>query len=168
MTGYRTAAAVVVALTVLASLSATNSQASRRAPGPQRATDAIEEVWAREDAYWRYVAAGDVEQYLTLWNRDFRGWPCATEHPATKATISDWVREIRDRKIRFSYDLKREGAASVGGVVVVYYRTPMIYRYADGKVEGRGKTRKFTHTWLNVNGTWQIIGGMCGADAPRA
>jgi hypothetical protein len=48
------------------------------------------------------------------------------------------------------------------------YRTPMIYKYADGTVEGNGKTRKFTHTWLKVNGTWQIIGGMCGADAPRA
>lgn len=168
MTGYRTTATVGVALAVLLSSTAAKGRASRRAPGARTATDAIEEVWAREAAYWRFVAAGDVEQYLTLWNDDFRGWPCATEHPATKATIGDWVREIRDRKIRFSYDLKREGAAMVGGVVVVYYRTPMIYRYADGRVEGKGKTRKFTHTWLNLNGTWQIIGGMCGADAPRA
>lgn len=169
MTGFRrTAATVAVALLALVSSSAANGQANRTARGAHGAADAIKEVWAREDEYWRFVTAGDVEQYLTLWNRDFRGWPCDTEHPATKATIGDWVREIRDRKIQFSYDLKREGAAYVGGVVVVYYRTPMIWRYADGKVDGEGKTRKFTHTWLKVNGTWQIIGGLCGTDAPRA
>jgi hypothetical protein len=79
------------------------------------------------------------------------------------------VREIRDQKIRFSYSLTREGASNVGGVVVVYYQTPMIWKYPDGKVEGRQDLpRKFTHTWLKVNGAWQIIGGMCGADAPRS
>lgn len=109
-------------------------------------------MWALEDAYWRYVKAGDVENYLTLWNDGFRGWPCNNEHPATKATIGDWVREIRDQKIRFNYALMREGAANVGGVIVVYYRTSMIYEDADGRTEGAGKTRKFTHTWMKVNG----------------
>ena len=28
--------------------------------------------------------------------------------------------------------------------------------------------RKFTHTSMNVGGAWRIIGGMCGADAPRS
>lgn len=59
-------------------------------------------------------------------------------------------------------------------MVVVYYRTPMIHEYADGRKEGTGKTRTFTYTWMKLNGTWQIVGGMCGmcgmcgADAPRA
>ena len=83
-----------------------------------RASD-VDEVWAMEDTYSRYVKAGDVEKYRTLWNEGFRGWPCHTEHPATKATITEWVREIR-----------------------------------DGKITSGGK--------------WQIIGGMCGADAPRS
>ena len=140
-----------------------------QAPGTAPGTPApVEEVWEREEAYWRFVKAGDVANYLSLWNEDFRGWPCATEHPATKATIGDWVREIRDKKVLFRYDLAREGAAYIGGVVIVYYRTPMIYEYTDGRTEGIGKTRKFTHTWMKLNGTWQIIGGMCGADAPRA
>lgn len=129
----------------------------------------VDDVWAQEDAYWRYVKAGDVETYRTLWNEGFRGWPCHDPHPATKAVIGNWVQEIRDKKIKFSYSLTREGAANVGGVVVVYYQTPMIWQYADGRVEGRNDLpRKFTHTWMKVGGTWQIIGGMCGADAPRS
>lgn len=159
----------VAALLAVVSFRAVDGQTEKRSVLPARAApNDVEAVWAREEAYWRFVAAGDVDNYRTLWNRDFRGWPCAAEHPATKATIGDWVREIRDQKIRFTYSLMREGAANVGGVVVVYYRTPMIYQYADGKIEGAGMTRKFTHTWMKVNGTWEIIGGMCGADAPRA
>ena len=131
------------------------------------AKDEVQAVWAREAAYWKFVAAGDVAHYLERWHPDFRGWPCATEHPATKTTIGDWVRDIRDQHIRFSYQLQREGATEVNGVVVVYYRTSMVYHHPDGKVEGEGKTKKFTHTWLKTNGEWHIIGGMCGADAPR-
>ena len=33
-------------------------------------------VWQMEEAYWRYVQAGDVEQYVTLWHERFVGWPC--------------------------------------------------------------------------------------------
>jgi len=149
----------------LLALLALGALAARFAP---RTSD-VDEVWSMEDRYWRYVQAGDVEKYRTLWNDGFRGWPCHDPHPATKAAIGNWVKEIRDQKIRFSYSLTREGASNVGGVVVVYYQTPMIWKYADGKIDGRQDLpRKFTHTWLKVNGTWQIIGGMCGADAPRS
>jgi hypothetical protein len=137
-------------------------------PAAKAQPSIVDEVWAREAQYWQFVKAGDVENYLTLWHKDFRGWPCADEHPATKANISDWVRDIRDKKIRFTSNPVREGATSVGGVVVVYYRTPMKYEYPDGHTESVGKPVKITHTWMKVNGTWQIIGGMCGADAPRS
>lgn len=33
-------------------------------------------VWQMEEAYWRYVQAGDVEHYVTLWHERFVGWPC--------------------------------------------------------------------------------------------
>ena len=151
--------AIVLAAVMLGTLGA------RLAPRPSD----VDEVWAMEDTYWRNVKAGDVEKYRTLWNDGFRGWPCHTEHPATKSTIGEWVQEIRDGKITFDYKLTREDASNGGGVVVVYYQTPMIWRYADSRVDGRNDLpRKFTHTWLKVNGKWQIIGGMYGADAPRS
>ena len=33
----------------------------------------VSEVWAREDDYWRFVKAGDVESYVTLWHEKFIG-----------------------------------------------------------------------------------------------
>lgn len=132
-----------------------------------RTKEWLTDVWDREETYWRLVAAGDVSAYLDLWHSDFRGWPCATEHTATKSTIADWIKEIRDEHIQFTYRLQREGASVVNGVVVVYYRTPLIYRYPDGHVVGENTTKKFTHTWIKDGDVWRIIGGMCGADAPR-
>ena len=109
----------IIALVALLPVHAGRAQPAPSAMKPQTRLSIIDEVWAREAQYWQFVKAGDVENYLMLWNKDFRGWPCADEHPATKANISDWVRDIRDKKIRFTSALSREGAMSVGGVVVV-------------------------------------------------
>ena len=59
-------------------------------------------VWSLEDDYWRFVKAGDVEKYLTLWHKDFAGWPCHEDHPAGKSTIGSWVQEIRDKRVTFT------------------------------------------------------------------
>ena len=122
----------------------------------------VEAVWGREELYWRLVQAGDVENYRALWDEGFRGWPCKLQHTATKTIIGDWVRDIRDQKAKFSYSLTREGAADFGDIVVVYYKTPMVYEYPDGRVVDRDRIFKFTHTWRKTGKTWLIIGGMCG------
>jgi hypothetical protein len=127
----------------------------------------VEAVWAREQQYWRFVQSGDVDNYRALWDDSFRGWPCKAQHPATKATITDWVRDIRDQKVRFTYGLTREGAADFGDIVVAYYQTPMVYQYPDGRVVDRDRVFKFTHTWRRSGGTWLIIGGMCGELLPQ-
>ena len=122
-----------------------------------------DEVWEMEEAYWRYVKAGDVEQYVSLWHEDFVGWPCETARPFRKSQIGGWVREIRDKKIRVSYELRREAVQYFpGDIAVAHYATPMIYEYPDGAVEGKGTLWKLTHTWVKVGSRWQIVGGMCG------
>jgi len=132
---------------------------------PMRASaesQSVSEVWAREDDYWRFVKAGDVESYVTLWHEKFIGWPCDQDHPMRKSSIGDWVRKIRDKKIAVTSVLTREGAEDFGAIVVVHYRFTRVDTYPDGRVEGRGRESKITHTWMKVGSTWQIVGGMCG------
>jgi ketosteroid isomerase-like protein len=122
----------------------------------------LSEVWSLEDNYWRFVKAGDVESYRTLWHESFIGWPCHEDHPVGKSAIGNWVQEIRDKKVSFASELTREGAQEFGSVVIVHYRLTMVSTYPDGHVEGLGQESKITHTWMKVGNTWQIIGGMCG------
>jgi ketosteroid isomerase-like protein len=126
----------------------------------------VSDVWALEDDYWRFVREGDVESYVRLWHDRFIGWPCDQEHPMRKSSVGAWVQEIRDQKIRVTTSLTREGAEDFGDTVIVHYRFAGTGTYPDGRVEGRGRELKVTHTWLRVGGTWQIIGGMCGDLGP--
>ncbi|MFO1408329.1 MAG: nuclear transport factor 2 family protein [Steroidobacteraceae bacterium] len=136
------------------------------APAPTTAPAAesanVTQVWQREAEYWRYVAAGDVENYVTLWDARFIGWPCDQPHPLGKSGIGDWVRKIRDEHIKVDANLVHEGAQDFGDVVVVHYRFTRVDTYPDGRVEGQGRERKITHTWMKVGPDWLIIGGMCG------
>jgi hypothetical protein len=79
-----------------------------------------------------------------------------------KPSIGDWVREIRNKKIAVTSVLTREGAEDFGAIVVVHYRFTRVDTYPDGRVEGRGRESKITHTWMRVGSAWQIVGGMCG------
>ena len=125
-----------------------------------------DEVWQMEENYWKYVQAGDVEKYRSLWNDEFVGWPSSMSQPARKTNIGDWVVRIRDEKIQVSYDLNREAVQYFGDVAVVHYTTPIIYRLSDGTVTGEGQLLKFTHTWKKFGDQWQIITGMCAAANP--
>ena len=123
---------------------------------------AVSEVWELEEAYWRYVKAGDVENYATLWHEDFIGWPCDQPHPMRKDSVGAWVKRVDDEDLRVAYALTREGAQQFDDIVVVHYQFTMESTHPDGRVEGVGVRKKITHTWLRVGSTWQIIGGMCG------
>lgn len=122
----------------------------------------VAQVWSREADYWRFVEAGDVENYVSLWHDKFIGWPCGADHPTRKASIGDWVREFREKRIHVVSSLTREGAEDFGNVVVVHYRFTLVETYQDGKIEGEGEESKITHTWIKAGDSWLIIGGMCG------
>ena len=147
-------------------LTATGSAPAADEASPA-ASERVAQVWQREAEYWRYVAAGDVERYVTLWDERFIGWPCGQPHPLRKANIGDWVRKVRDEHIRVDAHLTPEGAQDFDDVVVVHYRFTRVDTYPDGRVEGQRVERKITHTWMKVGDDWLIIGGMCGglADA---
>jgi hypothetical protein len=152
----------IVFLSIISLTSFGRAQHTTRKAG----TDAVEAVWKLEEMYWRYVQSGDVDNYRTLWDDSFRGWPCKNQHTATKEEIGNWVRDIRDQKVKLGYSLTRDGAADFGDIIVVYYKTPIIYEYPDGRIVDRDRVFKFTHTWRKTGKTWLIIGGMCGELPP--
>jgi len=59
-------------------------------------------VWALEEAYWRYLKAGDVTRYQRLWDEGFRGWPCAMMQPTGKGGVGKMVEDVRDGKLKLS------------------------------------------------------------------
>jgi Domain of unknown function (DUF4440) len=154
------------AVVIMSILSLTSFGRAQQAKQNGSSEARVQAVWKLEELYWRYVQAGEVDNYRTLWDEGFRGWPCKNQHTATKAEIGNWVRDIRDQKVKLTYSLTLDGAADFGDIVVIYYKTPVIYEYPDGRVVDRDKVFKFTHTWRKTGKTWLIIGGMCGELPP--
>jgi hypothetical protein len=134
--------------------------ASAQAPAADSVVE--DEIWELEDAYWRYAADGDVENYLTLWHDDFVGWFCRASDPIRKANIGDWVRAIHEEGQELVYSLDNKTSQEFDGLVVVYYTTPIGRLFQDGSNLWEGEVFKVTHTWMKVADQWQIIGGMCG------
>lgn len=161
----------VPAAFVLMGLIATGHQAvSQEAPSSAKGESAsIDEVWGREDEYGRLSEAGDVDAYRALFHDRFIGWPCGREHPTRKAGVGAWVREVREKQIKVTSEVIREGAEDFGDVVVVHYRGSELDTYPDGHTEGEGEEYRITHTWMRTGDTWQIIGGMCASlpDGPN-
>ena len=123
-------------------------------------------VWQLEEAYWRYVKAGDVDNYVKLWHEDFVGWPCHSKVPSDKSGIGTWVRDISDNGWAFSYRLEPLAFRTFDDVVVVHYAAEYVFEYRDGTKSGAGLWRKFVHAWKKSVDGWQIITGMCAAQEP--
>jgi ketosteroid isomerase-like protein len=155
--------AATLALSAVVPLAA--QEAATEHSAPELSADQ-QAVWDMEASYWRYVKAGDVDRYVSLWHEDFVGWPCSTWEPVTKKEVSGWVRDIRDNGWALTYTLRPEAVQLIGDLAVVHYGASYVFDYGDGTSEGEGEWRKFTHTWLKVGDSWQIVGGMCADMTP--
>ena len=145
---------MVVSLPTVAS-----AQQTRSAPEMTRAE---REVWQMEEAYWRYVRTGRVEDFRTLWHKDFASWPCQTAEPELPAGTGDWLTEIRERNLSVTYELEPKMVKRFGDVAVTQYAVQFVYDYGAGETEFGDTWWKITHTWQRLDDRWAIIGGMCG------
>ncbi len=118
----------------------------------------IDQVWAREDAYWRLSKSGDVESYLALWTADASAWPPDTDHPLSKADLARRLADPARPRLGLAGPLIREAASDLGGTVVVYYEALQQRFFADGHTEPARRV-KVTHVWKQARGEWLLVGG---------
>lgn len=128
---------------------------------PLTLTDRQKAVWQGELDYWKYVNARDLKGYLTLWDPDFTGWPCDTEHPAELAGLAQWAAGWFSQKAKAGeVATPRVEAVIVDrDFAITYLSTRSEWAGADGVKQS--KLQKFVHTWKATDHGWKIVGGMC-------
>jgi ketosteroid isomerase-like protein len=118
----------------------------------------VDGLWSREVAYWEYAKAADLTSYLSLWHEDVVAWPNNQPSPIDK----DSLRQIVDRglaSIQFkSVDLKPLSVRIYGDTGIVYYEVNSVAITKDGTEIATHE--RLTHTWLQTQNGWKIIGGM--------
>jgi Domain of unknown function (DUF4440) len=105
------------------------------------------------------VKALDLEQYKTLWHPSFVGWPYSSATPARKDHITDWIAGYEKKGLRLkSYTLEPAASQATENVVVTQHW--ITQRRVDKEGTVKTETSRITHTWIQIPGGWQIIGGM--------
>ena len=131
------------------------SAAPARAAGDAAAEKA---VWAMEETYWKTLESSDLQGYVSLWHKDFLGWPRDRDLPVGKDGIEEGTRKKMAAGKVARHEILSKSVRIVGGVGITQYAVKVF------RVENGGDTLRFTsrvtHTWLKTGKTWQIIGGM--------
>jgi ketosteroid isomerase-like protein len=118
------------------------------------------QIWNLEKAYWEYVKANDLDKYRALWHENFLGWPYVSSAPAGKDHITDWITANTSKGLKLqSYAIEQLAVRVTGDIAINHYRIKVTWATDEtGKV--RTDALRITHTWIRINGTWQIVGGM--------
>jgi len=126
-------------------------------------SDNEQTLWNLERAYWHHVQNNDLASYLTLWHRDFLGWPSVSAAPVHKDHITDWITTQTSKGLTFkSVEFKPAAIQVNGDIAVAYYW--MTYEWLDKEGHGAMHAIRVTHTWLKDGKDWRIIGGMSMAE----
>jgi ketosteroid isomerase-like protein len=144
---------------MMACLLVAASAFSSGGPAQPQASGTEQTVWNLEHVYWRHVQDNDLTAYLSLWHKDFLGWPASDAAPVRKDHITDWITRQTSKGLAFKTgELKPGGIQVTGDIAVVCYW--ITFRLVDKDGKGAAQTLRITHTWLKNGNDWRIIGGM--------
>ena len=120
------------------------------------------EVWAGEEAYWKYVSDRDVDGFMTLWDERFVGWPCDALAPKNykglRSSVAEWFAEVA--AVSSETVIEPEAVIVDEQFAITYLAaTTTMAREATG---AEVTSIKIVHTWRRTDIGWKIIGGMCG------
>ena len=119
------------------------------------------QIWNLEKAYWDYVKANDLQRYRALWHDDLVGWPFVSAAPVRKDQITDWITSNTSKGLKLqSYSIAQLAIRVTGDIAIDHYRLKANWAKSDTSEIVRTDAMRITHTWINTDGMWQILGGM--------
>jgi hypothetical protein len=117
-----------------------------------------EEIWSLEENYISYFSKADHNAILSLYHSQFLGWPDSELHPASKERAAIFLEEKYPEPIQLVFKIKTEGIRIVEGVVITHYLLNSFWIDDEGVEQTR--EGRLTHTWIEEDSHWRILGGM--------
>jgi len=119
---------------------------------------AEEEIWSLEEIYMSYFRDANHEAILSIWHPQILAWPDSEPHPAGKKRAVKFLEDNYPDPIEVAFQIKREGIRILGNIAITHYLLISSWIDEDG-IEQKSESR-ITHTWINENSKWRILGGM--------
>lgn len=114
------------------------------------------QIWNLEEKYWQYWVEGDIEGYMALLHEDFLGWPSSADAPEDKASAREFVIEYLAQVKPIAFGIESRAIRVVANTAIVHY----ILISRDEQGDQVGEAYRITHTWLEQDGAWKVLGGM--------
>ncbi|HXQ98422.1 MAG TPA: nuclear transport factor 2 family protein [Candidatus Limnocylindrales bacterium] len=154
----------VFSVCLLVGLSIAAMSVSSIAAHPAQVSASDQRIWSLEHDYWRYVQDNNLAAYLTLWHKDFIGWPSVSPTPVHKDHITDWITSQTSKGLTFkTMEFKPASIQLTGDLAITYYW--ISYAWQDKAGQGATHTFRITHSWMKIGNDWQILGGMSMPEA---
>ena len=120
--------------------------------------EVTEEIWSLEEDYISYFKESNHNAILSFYHSEFLGWPDKESHPSNKKRAIQFLKENYSEPLQVDYQFNREGIKILGDIAITHYLVIFTWIGEDG-VEKNSESR-ITHTWLNTDSHWKILGGM--------
>jgi hypothetical protein len=117
-------------------------------------------IWQLEEKYWQYWVDGDIEGYMSLLHDDFLGWPSSLEAPGDKTAAREFVINYLAQVKPIAFGIESGAMSVASNTAIVHYA--LISKDEQGNQVG--DAFRITHTWVEQDGTWKVLGGMSSPD----
>ena len=119
---------------------------------------AEQEIWALEERYMTAFKDGDMAMLNAFLHADFLGWPSYSSDPIARAPALASVTILHESLVIRSVEVLPRAIHLSGEIALVHYLVVLETEEGDG---GPAATSyRITHTWVEEDGQWRILGGM--------
>lgn len=119
---------------------------------------AEQEIWALEARYMTAFKDGDVAALNAFLHADFLGWPSYSSDPVAKAPALASLPTLHESLVIRTVEVRPRAIHLSGEIALVHYLVVLEIEEEDGGTAAT--SARITHTWVDEDGRWQILGGM--------
>ena len=114
------------------------------------------EIWKLEEKYWRCWVNGDTEAFQSMLHKNFAGWPSSLEAPGHKKAASEFFKNFLEQSRPAAFEMTPAAITIVSNTAIIHCF--LLTKDKDGNP--LGDPFRVTHTWINEEGAWKLLGGM--------
>jgi ketosteroid isomerase-like protein len=121
-------------------------------------SEAEQEIWALEERYMTAFKDGDVAGLNAFLHADFLGWPSYSSDPVARAPALASVATLHESLVIRTVEVRPRAIRLSGKIALVHYLVVLEIEEGDGGTTATSS--RITHTWVEEDGRWRILGGM--------
>ena len=117
-----------------------------------------EQIWALEEEFEAHMRDGDPDQSFAMLHDQLLVWATPAPLLADKKTMVCFLEKDLSEAGSYSCEFERVGIRVLGNIAI----TQFLERFTGKTSAGADfkETLQVTHTWINENSEWKLLGGM--------